>query len=85
MGIKHRFARESRKHFKKSCLVFRVGVLDLAFYSALSDVNLIDRKVQQGGASAVNIGFGRLRLSTDNSQRSTDLDVQNFTTLNLKL
>ena len=36
-------------------------------------------------ASAVNIGFSRLRLSTDNSQRSTDLDVQNFTTLNLKL
>ena len=35
-------------------------------------------------ASAINIGFSRLRLSTDNSQRSTDLDVQNFTTLNLK-
>ena len=41
MGIKNGFARRSGEHFKESCLVFRAGVLDLAFNSALSDVNLI--------------------------------------------
>lgn len=42
----------SGEHFKKSCLVFRVRVLDLVFNSALSDVNLIDREIQQIGDSS---------------------------------